>query len=78
MMEKIPPAERFSSQKLVAELRERGLEATYCPDTNHLLDEILRQAHRGDVILIMSNGSFDNLVDRLLARLDNPHHPHNG
>ncbi|GAI76198.1 unnamed protein product, partial [marine sediment metagenome] len=35
-------------------------------------DEILSRTRRGDVILIMSNGSFDNLVDRLLARLHDP------
>jgi len=78
MMENIPPAERFSSQKLVTDLRERGLEATYSPDTNHLLDEILGRTREGDVVLIMSNGSFDNLVDRLLTRLDKSHPTHNG
>jgi UDP-N-acetylmuramate: L-alanyl-gamma-D-glutamyl-meso-diaminopimelate ligase len=77
LMEKIPPAERFSSQKLVNDLSEKGLEAAYCPDTNHLLDEILKQTREGDVVLIMSNGSFDNLVERLLTRLDNSHPTHN-
>jgi len=69
MMDKIPPKERFSSARLVEELKSRDLKAVYCPDTDHLLDEIIRQSRRGDVILIMSNGSFDNLVDRLLERL---------
>jgi UDP-N-acetylmuramate: L-alanyl-gamma-D-glutamyl-meso-diaminopimelate ligase len=69
MMEKIPPHERFSSKKLVEDLTQKGLKAFYCPDTNHLLNEILAQARRGDVILIMSNGSFDNLHNRLLERL---------
>lgn len=69
LMEKIPPAERFSSSKLVEDLNERGLKAFYCPDTNHLLDEIIKQGRRGDIILIMSNGPFDNLPDRLLKRL---------
>ncbi|MBW1769051.1 MAG: UDP-N-acetylmuramate:L-alanyl-gamma-D-glutamyl-meso-diaminopimelate ligase, partial [Deltaproteobacteria bacterium] len=69
MMDKIPPEERFSSSRLVEELKSRDLEAVYCPDTDHLLDEIIRQSRRGDVILIMSNGSFDNLHERLLERL---------
>ena len=69
LMEKIAPAERFSSPKLVESLQKRGLKAGYCPNTNLLLDEIINQSRQGDVILIMSNGSFDNLHDRLLKRL---------
>jgi UDP-N-acetylmuramate: L-alanyl-gamma-D-glutamyl-meso-diaminopimelate ligase len=69
LMEKIPPAERFSSEKLVGDLKERGLEAFYSPDNRHLLDEILKRGRKGDVILIMSNGAFENLPDRLLKRL---------
>ena len=69
MMEKIPVAERFSSQKLVNALKRRGLKAFYCPDHDNLLKEIIRQVHRDDVILIMSNGPFDNLHDRLLEML---------
>ena len=69
LMEMISPSERFSSTKLVEELGKRGIEAIYCPDTNSLLDEILKKTREGDVILIMSNGSFDNLHERLLQSL---------
>jgi UDP-N-acetylmuramate: L-alanyl-gamma-D-glutamyl-meso-diaminopimelate ligase len=70
LMEKIPPAERFSSEELVKDLALRGLKAFYREDTNLLLDEIIRQGRAGDVILIMSNGAFDNLPARLLKRLE--------
>jgi UDP-N-acetylmuramate: L-alanyl-gamma-D-glutamyl-meso-diaminopimelate ligase len=69
MMEKIPAAERFSSQKLVNALKKRGLKAFYCPDSDILLNELMEQVRKGDVVLIMSNGSFDNLHDRLLEML---------
>lgn len=69
MMEKISPNERFSSRGLVESLRERGLEALYCPNSDRLLDSITGLARKGDVILIMSNGSFDNIHERLLNRL---------
>jgi UDP-N-acetylmuramate: L-alanyl-gamma-D-glutamyl-meso-diaminopimelate ligase len=69
LMEKIPPKERFSSKELVETLNRRGLKAFYAPDTNHLLDEIIRQTREGDLILIMSNGPFDNLPQRLLDTL---------
>jgi len=69
MVEKIPPEERFSSKKLVESLNGRQLKAQYCPDSEHLLNELISQARKGDVILIMSNGSFDNLHERVLERL---------
>lgn len=69
MMEKIPPEERFSSPELVEALNKKGLDAHYCPDTRLLLDQIIRQSRQGDVILVMSNGPFDNLPERLLERL---------
>jgi UDP-N-acetylmuramate: L-alanyl-gamma-D-glutamyl-meso-diaminopimelate ligase len=69
LMEKIPPKERFSSKELVEALNRRGLKAFYAPDTNHLLDEIIQQSREGDLILIMSNGPFDNLPQRLLDHL---------
>ena len=69
LMEKIPPEERFSSPELVEALKKKGLDAHYCPDTRLLLDQIIRQSRQGDLILIMSNGPFDNLPERLLERL---------
>jgi UDP-N-acetylmuramate: L-alanyl-gamma-D-glutamyl-meso-diaminopimelate ligase len=70
LMEKIPEDERFSSRKLVEDLAKRGLDARYFPKTSLLLEEILRMIRKGDVILIMSNGAFDNLAGRLLTRMD--------
>ncbi len=69
MMEKIPPEDRFSSPRLVRDLQDRGLAASYFPDTAELTAAILKEARCGDVILVMSNGAFDNLIDRLLERL---------
>jgi UDP-N-acetylmuramate: L-alanyl-gamma-D-glutamyl-meso-diaminopimelate ligase len=69
LTEKIPIQERFSSVKLVQDLQRRGLEAFYFPNTDLLLDEVLKEIRAGDVVLFMSNGSFDNLPARLLNRL---------
>ena len=69
MKEKIPVEERFSSVGLVEDLNRKGLRAFYFPDTALLLEEILGRSRAGDVILFMSNGSFDNLPDRMLAGL---------
>jgi len=72
LMEKIAVHERFSSRKLVEDLRERGLEALYFAETRLILEEILRTGREGDVILFMSNGGFDNLPARLLSALEGP------
>jgi len=69
LMENILPAERFSSQRLVKDLKKKGLEAFYFPDTNQLIEALMDKAQAGDVILIMSNGAFDNLQHRLLELL---------
>jgi len=70
MMEKIPQDQRFSSRQLVEDLQKRNLDARYFPETSLLLEEILSIRRKGDVVLIMSNGAFDNLAVRLLNGLD--------
>ncbi len=69
LMEKIPVEERFSSRQLVSDLSKRGLAASYFENTELLLKALATEARSGDVILIMSNGGFDNLHQRLLEAL---------
>ena len=67
--EKVPEAERFSSDELVAELRRRGQEAYFFEDTEGIIDFVVGNGQAGDVVLIMSNGGFDNIHERLLKSL---------
>jgi UDP-N-acetylmuramate: L-alanyl-gamma-D-glutamyl-meso-diaminopimelate ligase len=69
LLEKIPPNERFSSEKLVADLKNRGKDAHYFSDTESIIGFLVQQAAPGDLILVMSNGGFDNIHQRLLDRL---------
>ena len=69
LMDGIPEEDRFSSSKLVEDINKRGLSALYFSSTDQLLNAILEEASQGDVILVMSNGSFDHLHERLLERL---------
>jgi UDP-N-acetylmuramate: L-alanyl-gamma-D-glutamyl-meso-diaminopimelate ligase len=68
-LERIAPEERLSAQKLVADIGARGIEAHYFPDVEGMLPFILSKVEPGDVLLVMSTGSFDNLIDRLLEEL---------
>lgn len=69
MLEQIPPEQRFSSTRLVADLQARGKQAQCFADTDLLLEWLVAQARPGDVVLIMSNGGFDNIHTRLLEGL---------
>jgi UDP-N-acetylmuramate: L-alanyl-gamma-D-glutamyl-meso-diaminopimelate ligase len=68
-MEKIPSHERFSTIKLKADLTKQDIQAHYFPNNDDLLDGLLRLIRPGDVILIMSNGPFDNIQEGLIQRL---------
>lgn len=66
LLDKIPEGERFSSKQLASDLKNKGKNAIYFPDTQKIIDFLVSEAKAGDLILIMSNGSFDNIHDRLL------------
>ena len=68
-LEKVADGQRFSSRQLAEDLASRGLTAGFFPDTDTLLDRLLEKSRAGDVVLIMSNGGFDNLHTRLLTGL---------
>jgi UDP-N-acetylmuramate: L-alanyl-gamma-D-glutamyl-meso-diaminopimelate ligase len=69
LLSKIPPDRRFSSEKLVQDLQKSGKQAHYFSDTEAIIDFLVKEATAGDLILVMSNGGFDNIHQRLLERL---------
>ena len=69
LLEKIPVDDRFSSEQLVEDLKQRGKDARYFPDTETIIDYLCEIARPGDMMLVMSNGGFDNIHERLLNSL---------
>jgi len=69
LLEKIPPGERFSSEKLVEDLKRRGKDAYFFSDTQSIIDFLVKESGSGDLLLIMSNGGFENIHARLLKAL---------
>ena len=69
LLNKIPQDEHFSSEKLVKDLQNRGKDAHYFPDTESIIKYLENTAKPGDLVLIMSNGEFDNIHHELLKRL---------
>jgi len=70
LLHKIPQEERFSAARLVADINKRGIAANYYADTDSIIEFVAGKAAAGDVILIMSNGGFDNIHERLLKTLE--------
>ena len=65
----IPDEERMRPERVVEALRLRGTEAVYLPDVDDIIEFVVRNRTGNDVALIMSNGAFGGIQDRLLARL---------
>jgi len=67
--EQVPEAERMRPDVVIEGLRIRGLEAEFIPDVDEIIEHLVRGRSGDDVALIMSNGGFGGIWDRLLARL---------
>jgi UDP-N-acetylmuramate: L-alanyl-gamma-D-glutamyl-meso-diaminopimelate ligase len=59
----------LSPAALVQTLQQQGIPAWFYPTTEAIIAHICREAQPADVILIMSNGGFDNIHQRLLTAL---------
>ena len=68
-MDAIPSAERLEASQLVKDIRLRNREAHYFENTETLLNFLLSYCTRGDLVLCMSNGSFDGLPVRLFEAI---------
>jgi UDP-N-acetylmuramate: L-alanyl-gamma-D-glutamyl-meso-diaminopimelate ligase len=68
-MESIPEKERLDARQLVADVAKRGKEAFFFHDTVELLDFLNSYCSSGDLVVCMSNGSFDGLPQKLLQAL---------
>ena len=69
LLEKIPSDHRFSSEKLVADLEKKGINAYFFENTEGIIDFVIRETKSGDLVLIMSNGGFDRIHERILDQL---------
>jgi len=68
-LEQLPPENRLYPERLAADLRAAGRQALHEPDVAAIIERLQGWAGAGDVIVVFSNGGFDNIHERLLARL---------
>jgi UDP-N-acetylmuramate: L-alanyl-gamma-D-glutamyl-meso-diaminopimelate ligase len=65
----LPDSERLSSEQLVSDLKAGGVDARFIPKTEDIVAAVARDSREGDLVLIMSNGGFDDIHRKLLDAL---------
>ena len=66
----LPEAERLSVDELVRDLRKNGQRARHLPTVPDIVAAIAAEARAGDLVIIMSNGGFDGIHEKLLAAIE--------
>jgi len=64
----LPEDQRLSTEQLVTDLR--GVDARYIPRVDDIVQTVAREARAGDIVVIMSNGGFDDIHRKLIAALE--------
>ena len=57
----LPEQERLSVEQLVGDLESAGVDARYIPEVDAIVPVVAREADEGDVVVVMSNGGFENI-----------------
>ncbi len=65
-------AERLSPERVAAKLRSAGRSAQAFNSSSDIPPYLAAEVRPGDVVVVMSNGSFDGLCDKLLEHLGQP------
>jgi UDP-N-acetylmuramate: L-alanyl-gamma-D-glutamyl-meso-diaminopimelate ligase len=65
----LPDEDRLDVEAVVAGLLQRGRRARHLPDVPAIVAVIAEEAQPGDIVLLMSNGGFDGIHDKLLTAL---------
>src|SRR5574338_697054 len=65
----LPESERLSAEQLVDDIRSAGGRARHIHTVDEIVSTVRADAAPGDLVVIMSNGGFDNIHQRLLTAL---------
>jgi UDP-N-acetylmuramate: L-alanyl-gamma-D-glutamyl-meso-diaminopimelate ligase len=66
---RIPKDERFDPERLALDLHRHGTKASHLQETTAIVKHVASAAAPGDVVVVLSSGSFDGLHDKLLDEL---------
>ena len=68
-MNELVESERLKPEQIVATLQQRGKFADFSANSEEILDKLVPSLRQTDVVAVFSNGRFDGIHDKLLARL---------
>ena len=68
-LEQIPEKQRLHPEAVVEEIGKDGRPAFYEKNADAIVDRIVPVLKKEDVVVVFSNGSFDNIHEKLLAKL---------
>ncbi len=68
-LEQIPEDQRLKPERVVAAISRAGRPAFYEQNANAIVERIIPMLRPKDVVVVFSNGGFDNIHEKLLARL---------
>jgi UDP-N-acetylmuramate: L-alanyl-gamma-D-glutamyl-meso-diaminopimelate ligase len=66
----LPEDQRLSMQRLIADLEAAGKDARHIPHVDDIVATVAKEARPGDLVVVMSNGGFDNIHQKLLTALE--------
>jgi UDP-N-acetylmuramate: L-alanyl-gamma-D-glutamyl-meso-diaminopimelate ligase len=65
----LPEDERLSVERLVDDIVRAHRHARYVPKVDDIVKIVADEAREGDLVVVMSNGGFEGIHDKLLAAL---------
>jgi UDP-N-acetylmuramate: L-alanyl-gamma-D-glutamyl-meso-diaminopimelate ligase len=66
---RLPPEQELSEEELVSDLEAAGVKAAFVPNVDQIVSRLASTAVAGSVVLVMSNGGFGGLHQKLLDAL---------
>ena len=65
----LPESERLSEAGLVADLTKQNVRARHLPSVEAIVDVVAKEARDGDLVVVMSNGGFGGIHQKLVTAL---------
>jgi UDP-N-acetylmuramate: L-alanyl-gamma-D-glutamyl-meso-diaminopimelate ligase len=69
-LDQIPEGERLNPEGVVEAIAKTGRPAFYEKNAEAIIERLVPMVHENDVVAIFSNGGFDRIHEKLLARLN--------
>jgi UDP-N-acetylmuramate: L-alanyl-gamma-D-glutamyl-meso-diaminopimelate ligase len=68
-LDQLPEEDRLDPARLMTDIAAAGRAAAYLEDVEQIVRHVASEAVAGDVVCVFSNGGFDGIHKKLLARL---------